>query len=307
MNLYFDTEFTGLVPGTTLISLGIVSETGDKFYAEFTDYDRSKITPWIEEHVISNLAAKKEVKPIEHRQRRLWMSIPPMYEESWTYTDLHEELMNDSSVEYYCGSTNYIREKLLEWIKWHAHELKGKKPQRVQFVSDVCHYDFYLLQNQVFGGAFEMPEYINPVCYDICQDINELSCMGVGNNFNMTNNMHNAFDISREELVKDALLELPKGTKHNALYDAEVIKILYEYYYSKKLMRRKMETIKNFRTHTGWCRDSFDSWFEDSEYVATVDSNPKELYEKALKAIKEYSKNRKSNYDIDYSALNEKE
>jgi len=257
MNLYFDTEFTGLVPGTTLISLGIVSENGDKFYAEFTDYDKNKVTPWIEENVIKNLAAKKEVKPIDHL----------MYEESWFYSDFHAELMNDPLVEYYCGSTNYIREKLLIWIKWHAHELQGKDPQRVQFVSDVCHYDFYLLQNQVFGGAFEMPDYINPVCYDICQDINEWSCMGVGNNFNITRNMYNAFDISREELAKDALLELPKGRKHNALYDAEVIKLLYEYYYTKKFLSRKMQTIINFSIHKGWCRDTFDSWFEDPEYI----------------------------------------
>lgn len=255
MNLYFDTEFTGLVPGTTLISLGIVSETGDKFYAEFTDYDESKVTPWIEENVINNLAAKREVKPIDHF----------MYEESWTYSDLHEELMNNPKASYYCGSTNYICEKLIVWMK----DIRGG--ERIQFVSDVCHYDFYLLQNQVFGGAFEMPEYVNPVCYDICQDINWWSCMGVGNNFNMTSNMYNAFDISREKLVEDALLELPKGTKHNALYDAEVIKILYEYYYNKKFVRRKMETIENFKVSRGWCRATFDSWFEDPEYVPAVD------------------------------------
>lgn len=262
MNLYFDTEFTGLVPGTTLISLGIVSETGEKFYAEFTDYDRSKITPWIEENVISNLAAKREVKPIDHSQRRLFMGIPSTHKESWTYTDFHKELMDDDTVEYYCGTTGYIREKLLKWL--------GRFNGTFQFISDVCHYDFYLLQNQVFGGAFKMPDNINPVCYDICQDINEWSCMGVGNNFNMTNNMHNAFDISREELVKDALLELPKGRKHNALYDAEVIKILYEYYYKKKFLSRKMQTIINFSIHKGWCRDTFDSWFEDPEYIKTV-------------------------------------
>lgn len=267
MNLYFDTEFTGLVPGTTLISLGIVSETGDKFYAEFTDYDKTKVTPWIEENVIKNLAAKIEVKPIDHSQRRLFMSIPSMYEESWTYTDFHKELMDDDTVEYYCGTTGYIREKLLEWIKWHAHELKGKEPQRVQFVSDVCHYDFYLLQNQVFGGAFNMPDYINPVCYDICQDINRWSCAGVNKNYNTAHNMHNAFDISRERLVEDALLELPKGRKHNALYDAEVIKILYEYYYDKQYGCRKSLTMWDLKAYPLNERDFYDDWYEDPEYI----------------------------------------
>lgn len=256
MNLYFDTEFTGLVPGTTLISLGIVSETGDKFYAEFTDYDKSKVTPWIEENVLSHTVLKN--KDLDGRID--CTGKHPLFD----YTTI--------------GDTEFIKEMLLKWL-----EFENPNNKRVQFVSDVCHYDFYLLQNQVFGGAFEMPEYINPVCYDICQDINEWSCMGVGNNFNITRNMYNAFDISREKLVEHALLELPKGTKHNALYDAEVIKILYEYYYSKKFSRRKMETIEHFRVHKGWCRDIFDSWFEDGEY----------LYETSIKAMKKYSEDRK--------------
>ena len=39
MKLFFDTEFTGLHKDTTLVSIGIVSEDGKKFYAEFTDFD----------------------------------------------------------------------------------------------------------------------------------------------------------------------------------------------------------------------------------------------------------------------------
>jgi hypothetical protein len=36
--IFFDTEFTGLHQGTTLISIGLISECGKTFYAEFTDY-----------------------------------------------------------------------------------------------------------------------------------------------------------------------------------------------------------------------------------------------------------------------------
>lgn len=206
MNLYFDTEFTGLVPGTTLISLGIVSENGDKFYAEFTDYDESKVTPWIEKNVIKNLRAYLQLESPEGLA---------IYEPA-------DEMLD---FDYCLGDTNYILDNLLTWIKWHAHELKGKESQMVQFVSDVCHYDFYLLQNQVFGGAFEMPYYISPVCYDICQDINTWEFMNV-------KNMKLAFDISREELLFRNNLKLPNGQKHNALYDAEVIKLLYDYYHN---------------------------------------------------------------------------
>lgn len=55
MKLFFDLEFTGLHQGTTLISLGIISEDGRQFYAEATDYDRSQVSPWIEENIISKL------------------------------------------------------------------------------------------------------------------------------------------------------------------------------------------------------------------------------------------------------------
>ena len=37
--VFFDMEFTGLHKNTTLISIGLVSECGKKYYAEFNDYD----------------------------------------------------------------------------------------------------------------------------------------------------------------------------------------------------------------------------------------------------------------------------
>ncbi len=53
--VFFDCEFTGLQQNTTLISLGCVAEDGREFYAEFTDYDRKQINPWLEENVIEHL------------------------------------------------------------------------------------------------------------------------------------------------------------------------------------------------------------------------------------------------------------
>ena len=47
---FFDTEFTGLRKDTTLISIGIVSDTGDRFYAELTDYDEGMCDEWIEKN-----------------------------------------------------------------------------------------------------------------------------------------------------------------------------------------------------------------------------------------------------------------
>lgn len=52
MNLFFDTEFTGLHQNTTLISIGIVSECGKTFYAECLDFDESQVNEWIRENVL---------------------------------------------------------------------------------------------------------------------------------------------------------------------------------------------------------------------------------------------------------------
>lgn len=37
MKIYLDTEFTNLIPGNKLISIALVDENGDYFYAELTD------------------------------------------------------------------------------------------------------------------------------------------------------------------------------------------------------------------------------------------------------------------------------
>ncbi len=52
--LFFDTEFTGLRNGTTLISIGIISQCGKTFYAELTDYNLTMVDDWINENVIKN-------------------------------------------------------------------------------------------------------------------------------------------------------------------------------------------------------------------------------------------------------------
>lgn len=87
----------------------------------------------------------------------------------------------------------------------------------VQFVSDVCHYDFVLLID-LFGTAFDLPENVSASCHDINQDI---SC-------HYSISEREAFDKSREEIVMELCGNEIPGRKHNALYDARVIKAIYE-------------------------------------------------------------------------------
>ena len=52
MNIFFDTEFTGLHQNTSLISLGAVAADDRSFYAEFNDYNPAQLNPWLLAHVM---------------------------------------------------------------------------------------------------------------------------------------------------------------------------------------------------------------------------------------------------------------
>lgn len=195
MNIYFDTEFTGLVPNTTLISLGCIAETGEKFYAEFTDYNKDLCDDWIKENVLKNLYLKKDPNSVSALVK-------------------YDSRTRDAYVK---GDSRQVLKHFKDWLIY----LNNKYGQRIQFVSDVCHYDFYLLCN-LFGGAFSLPEYVCPWCHDICQDLIDPNDGDIKDGFD-------AFNFSREEACKFYNQgKLPEGKKHNSLYDAEVIKLIYE-------------------------------------------------------------------------------
>lgn len=199
MNIYFDTEFTGLVPNTTLISIGCVAETGEKFYAEFTDYDESLCDDWIKENVIKNLYLKKDPNSVSALVK-------------------YDSKTRDAYVK---GDSRQVLKYFKDWLE----DLSSRYPyatKRIQFVSDVCHYDFYLLCNQIFGGAFNLPKNVCPWCHDICQDLIDPDDGDIKDGFD-------AFNFSREVACKFYNQgKLPEGKKHNSLYDAEVIKMIYE-------------------------------------------------------------------------------
>jgi len=159
MKLFFDTEFTGLHKDTTLISIGIVSEDGRKFYAEFTDYDESQCNDWIKENVIKNLK--------------------------------------------------------LAGMGVGVSDTDENPPLRI-VMGDILLID--LLTNG--GTALDLPENISAVCHDLNMDI--------ARHFHVSD--LEAFDMSREKIMNDLCKteDIVTGNKHNSLYDAEVIKAIYE-------------------------------------------------------------------------------
>ena len=185
MNLFFDTEFTGLHKDTTLISIGIVAENGKKFYAELTDYDREQCTSWISDNVLPNTILGGN-------------------------QNLAKQLGANDNTTAVIAKKELLRIQLEKWLNQF---------DEIQFVSDVCHYDFTLLID-IFGGAFDLPRNVSPVCRDINQDI--------ARHYDISE--REAFDITREDLVQSNFCcpEINESMKHNALHDAEIIKIIFE-------------------------------------------------------------------------------
>lgn len=95
------------------------------------------------------------------------------------------------------GSKKWIKMFLYEWLSQF---------DTVEIWSDCLAYDWVLF-NQIFGHAFDIPKNVYYIPFDICT---LFKIKGVDP------------DISREEFSGI------DGEKHNALYDAKVIKACYE-------------------------------------------------------------------------------
>ena len=169
--VFFDTEFTGLHQSTTLISIGLISDCGKTFYAEFNDYDFNQVDDWLKENVINNLQ----------------------------YNGIYQKLDKTKESVSYKSTTENIKVMLSEWFSQF---------EEVEIWSDCLSYDWVLF-NEIFGHAFNIPKNVYYIPFDICT---LFKIKGVDP------------DISREEFS-----EMQEGSqKHNALWDAKVIKICYD-------------------------------------------------------------------------------
>ena len=116
------------------------------------------------------------------------------------------------------GNKIKIKDSLTKWLKQFDN---------IQFVSDVSHYDFVLLIDLISGHALKLPNNINSYCHDINQDIAKYYSISD----------KEAFDKNRESIVKELVLKETLENninKHNALWDARVIKAIHEKVSNKK-------------------------------------------------------------------------
>lgn len=136
LKIFLDTEFTGLHQSTTLVSLALVAESGEEFYAEFTDYDKQQISLWIEANVISKLFLTTENQQY------------------------------NSSKMYIKGSKAEVKASLVIWLNQFVIEDNEnvQDSHKIQIWADVPHYDWVLFCD-LFGGP--MPSYIHYICVDV--------------------------------------------------------------------------------------------------------------------------------------------
>jgi hypothetical protein len=187
--LFFDTEFTGLHKNTTLISIGIVSDCDKTFYAELNDYDISQIDDWLQKNVIDQLIMR-----------------PPKQNEDEYYSadrakdnPIGKSLYEGYSIQLRCNS-KVLKDELIKWLTQF---------DSVEMWSDCLAYD-WMLFNHIFGNAFDIPDNVYYIPFDICT---LFKLKGIDP------------DISREEFIfldKDMTIG-----KHNALWDAKIIKLCY--------------------------------------------------------------------------------
>jgi oligoribonuclease (3'-5' exoribonuclease) len=184
--IYMDLEFTGLQQQTVLISLGLVADTGETFYAEnlgfscpehFASFDDAR---FFEENIKPSLMFYGTKATTVEREGRSYRVA---------------------------GQPYLIRSSLEEWFQ----KLSGTAvppDDSFQIVGDVCTYDWVVFCN-LWKHALSVPSYIYYIPFDIAT---MMPMCGYHS------------DTSRESLIEETV----NGSKHNALYDAQVIRLIHK-------------------------------------------------------------------------------
>lgn len=262
INLYFKFQFTSLSPDAQPISLGIVADVRDirdyptltrpekpgtpikgidnslSFYAEFTDFDINRCDDWV--NVISKLHLKEKYgESARHTNGENWECTGST--ESLTF-HLKEWLkqFSDYQIQFICDCGTY------DWL-WMGELLDERESHKGVLIVDkstISEEDLeklieeYRRQPTVIiresdckasscfkfkTGVPKLPDNISPVPFDL----NDL--IAIKDHISPKE----AFDLNREDLVmswyaNEDNKDLKSPNKHNALWDAKVIKEIYQ-------------------------------------------------------------------------------
>lgn len=222
VKVYYDAEFTGLHRNTTLLSIGLVSESGAYFYAEFNDYDDSQLDDWLRNNVMSGMLYNNQ--STYHWIGEFWTgrySSHPFAPGSKRHTNI---MMKDCREK--------VAENLLFWLKWEYDAYDHKK---IQFYTDCYAYDWVVLNDLICegGNALKLPEMIDYIPLDLSTALF----------------MHDEDpDVSREEFAGSYLCNMASkanpfcdfggAMKHNCLWDAYVAMLCWDRIFNPNRNRR---------------------------------------------------------------------
>ena len=127
--VFLDTEFTGLVKDTELVSIGLYINQSNYFYAEFNDWDKSKSFEWLETTVISKLEFQFQDNEL-NKIGNCWRAK---------------------------GNKQEVASELRNWLSQY---------EVIEIWADVLAYDWVLFCD-LFGGAFGIPENIFYIPFDL--------------------------------------------------------------------------------------------------------------------------------------------
>lgn len=142
MKIFFDSEFTGLIQGTTLVSWGAISEDGDTFYATLNDYDHTLVDDFLRANVLPHLRLVED-------------------DESFgTIVKYSKGLRHDRS---YSINRSQLRIEVEDWLS-HFN-------QPIEMWGDCCAYDWVLFCD-LWGCALDVPKWISYMPRDLVTLLN---------------------------------------------------------------------------------------------------------------------------------------
>ena len=129
MQLYLDTEFTGLNQSAEFISIALVSADERTFYAEFIDYDPTKLSNWHHENVLPQLVLQASNANDSNRNQ-------------------HWEVL---------GNREAIAADLRTWLTQF---------ETIEIWADCLAYDWVLFC-ELFGGSLHLPANVFYIPFDL--------------------------------------------------------------------------------------------------------------------------------------------
>ena len=248
LKVFFDTEFTGLHRDTNLISIGLTTEYGAWFYAEFNDYDSNNIDEWIQKHVIDNLLFNDKNK---------FISIIPIEKDSISNDSFHYH-------EKVKGSSNVIRSELLNWLK---NELELSGLSQVQMYSDCYAYDWMLFNDLICkdGKALNLPEFINYIPIDLST---ALYMAGFDPDINREEFVSEYYNDKIQKIkLMDVFESCKNDPKHNSLWDALIITLsFHRIFHQLKNGRKYPEDIMKNKLSS----DNVDGIIGDKKFIGEM-------------------------------------